>query len=275
MVAHWMRVGFVHGVMNTDNMSILGLTIDYGPYGWLEGYEPDWTPNTTDAQHHRYQFIQQPQIALWNLQQLARAIYPLVQDAEKLSQCLHHFSTEYVSQWQLDMANKLGLEQFNDGDNQLVDQLHNVLQLTETDMTIFYRLLANFSAENIDVSDEQLVQVIAPAYYVLPSLDAVAGMAGWLRRYADRLEQDKVLFGSEWEQRKRKMDSVNPKYVLRNYLAQQAIDKANEGDYSEIENLLTLLRRPYDEQPEHEKYFSRRPEWARTKAGCSMLSCSS
>lgn len=279
MIAHWMRVGFVHGVMNTDNMSILGLTIDYGPYGWLEGYEPDWTPNTTDAQGRRYRFINQPQIALWNLAQLGNAIYPLIEAVEPLQAGLNTYRHEYATQWQTDMANKLGCKFFKESDVELIDELHRVLQLVETDMTIFYRLLANFEidAENaIDQrSDEQLIAVIYPAYYVSPSTEAIQGMASWLRQYRERLLQDVVLYGDLSGERKATMNRVNPKYVLRNYLAQQAIDKATAGDYSEINRLLVLLRKPYDEQPEYQQYFAKRPEWARHKPGCSMLSCSS
>lgn len=279
MIAHWMRVGFVHGVMNTDNMSILGLTIDYGPYGWLEGYEPDWTPNTTDAQGRRYRFINQPQIALWNLTQLANAIYPLIDAVEPLQQALEVYRSTYAQQWQSDMQNKLGLLSFNESDLELVDQLHELLQLVETDMTIFFRLLANFDAQ-VDIeedmrSDQELIAVIAPAYYSEPDPDALVKMADWLRLYRKRLRQDSVQFGDTQAQRKQRMESINPKYVLRNYMAQQAIDKAAAGDYSEVQRLLELLRSPYAEQPQHQVYFSRRPEWARSKAGCSMLSCSS
>lgn len=279
MIAHWMRVGFVHGVMNTDNMSILGLTIDYGPYGWLEGYEPDWTPNTTDAQGRRYRYISQPQVALWNLAQFANAIFPLVESVEPLQEALKIYHKTYNSQWQFHTANKLGLQEFKDSDVDLVDDLHNVLQLAETDMTIFYRLLANFDAQfenSIDArTDEELISVIEFAYYEKPAPEAAASMAAWLRRYRERLIQDFILVGGDNDQRKQRMNKVNPKYVLRNYMAQQAIDKATEGDYSEVNNLLQLLRLPYDEQPEHEEYFAKRPEWARNKAGCSMLSCSS
>ncbi len=279
MVAHWMRVGFVHGVMNTDNMSILGLTIDYGPYGWLEAYDQDWTPNTTDAQGRRYRFINQPQITLWNLTQLANAIYPLINSAEPLQQVLSIYRTEYSRQWQSDMANKLGLHDFIETDVELVDNLHEVLQIVETDMTIFYRLLANFDAQfqtPVDTrSDDELVTVISPAYYHLPSQDALSKMAAWLRSYRERLMQDFIVYGETDVMRRARMNQINPKYVLRNYLAQQAIDKASVGDYSEVQNLLTLLRNPYDEQLEYEHYFARRPEWARDKAGCSMLSCSS
>jgi len=279
MIAHWMRVGFVHGVMNTDNMSILGLTIDYGPYGWLEGYEPDWTPNTTDAQGRRYRFINQPQIALWNLTQLANAIYPLIDAVEPLQKALEVYRMAYANQWQNDMQNKLGLLDFKESDVELIDELHEVLQIVETDMTIFYRLLANFDAqvdvENDERSDQDLIAVITPAYYENPTTDAIVKMANWLRLYRVRLRADYILFADGNIQRKKRMDSVNPKYVLRNYMAQQAIDKATAGDYSEVQNLLVLLQSPYDEQPENEHYFSRRPEWARNKAGCSMLSCSS
>jgi uncharacterized protein YdiU (UPF0061 family) len=275
MIAHWMRVGFVHGVMNTDNMSILGLTIDYGPYGWLEGYDPDWTPNTTDAQGRRYRYINQPQIALWNLAQLGNAIYPLIEAVEPLQECLNSYRQTYSSQWQADMANKLGLKSFNESDVNLLDELHAVFQLAEADMTIFYRQLANVDLQNIPESDEALINIIKFAYYAEPDQQAKAAMAKWLRSYGERLQQDYVLTAESNDSRKARMNRSNPKYVLRNYMAQQAIDKATEGDYSEIENLLQLLRKPYDEQPEQEIYFAKRPEWARVKAGCSMLSCSS
>ncbi|HWV15804.1 MAG TPA: YdiU family protein [Cellvibrio sp.] len=279
MIAHWMRVGFVHGVMNTDNMSILGLTIDYGPYGWLEGYEPDWTPNTTDAEGRRYRFNNQPQVALWNLTQLANAIYPLIGAVEPLQQALSLYRSHYAERWQTDMGNKLGLKVFRESDIGLIEELHVVLQLVETDMTIFYRLLANFDAQfaaaNDLRSDEELVSTIAPAYYQQPDQNALNKMAEWLRAYRARLLQDFILSGESNGQRKQRMDSVNPKYVLRNYMAQQAIDKASAGDYSEVETLLELLQQPYAEQPQYQAYFARRPEWARNKAGCSMLSCSS
>lgn len=279
MIAHWMRVGFVHGVMNTDNMSILGLTIDYGPYGWLEGYDPDWTPNTTDAQGRRYRFINQPQIALWNLTQLANAIYPLIEAVEPLQQALEVYRSAYAGQWQGDMQNKLGLRSFQASDIELIDELHKTLQLVETDMTIFYRLLANFDAqlelEQDARSDRELIAVIAPAYYSDPGEDTAAKMAQWLRLYRTRLREDYLTLGDTGAERKQRMDSINPKYVLRNYMAQQAIDKATVGDYSEVQQLLDMLRNPYTEQPQYQQYFSRRPEWARSKAGCSMLSCSS
>lgn len=277
LMANWMRVGFVHGVMNTDNMSILGLTIDYGPYGWLEGYEPDWTPNTTDAQGRRYRYINQPRIALWNLAQLANAIYPLVNDVGPLQQALEIYRTEYERCAQRDMANKLGLSKFDPAQDQtLTENLLQVLQTAEIDMTIFYRTLAHLALDdNHQDSDQQWVDIVRSAYYSVLDATAEAAMANWLRSYAQRLQQDYVLNGNDDTQRRERMNAVNPKYVLRNYLAQQAIDKAAEGDNSEVEKLLQILRKPYAEQPEYEEYFAKRPEWARHKAGCSMLSCSS
>lgn len=276
MIAHWMRVGFVHGVMNTDNMSILGLTIDYGPYGWLEGYDPDWTPNTTDAQGGRYRYANQPQVALWNLAQLANALYPLIEQVEPLQEALQSYRREYDSCWRRDMANKLGLTAFNPvADQLLVDELLAVLALTEIDMTIFYRELMTINSHIAQSTDADLLALISAAYYTEPNPESKSRMVKWLHRYTERLQQDDVLNGNTYEQRIERMKYANPKYVLRNYMAQQAIDKAEQGDYSEVENLLNLLRHPYDEQPAQAQYYAKRPEWARNKAGCSMLSCSS
>ena len=264
MVVHWMRVGFVHGVMNTDNMSIHGLTIDYGPYGWLDDFNPEWTPNTTDAQNRRYRYSQQGNIALWNCYQLANALFPLIEDADSLEAELHEFRTSYEKQWRDMMASKLGFAQYQKGDDTLFERLEALLSSVETDMTIFYRLLA---------SDELRVETFSNAYYSPETLtdDYRASMSQWLNDYQQRLASD----GVDFEIRKAAMNKVNPKYVFRNYLAQQATEKAEAGDYSMINELLDLYRNPYDEQPEREHFAVKRPEWARTKVGCSMLSCSS
>jgi len=151
MIIHWMRVGFVHGVMNTDNMSILGLTIDYGPYGWLEDYDPNWTPNTTDAAGR--------QIALWNLVQLANAIFPLIEDAEPLQQSLDEYADGFEQGFQQMMADKLGFSTLQrETDLPLIEELQQVLQLVETDMTIFFRQLAFLKAEGEPSSDGCLLR---------------------------------------------------------------------------------------------------------------------
>ena len=277
MIVHWMRVGFVHGVMNTDNMSILGLTIDYGPYGWLENYDPDWTPNTTDAQGRRYRFGQQPQIALWNLVQLANAIYPLIEDVEPLEHALDGYGTHYDAGWRTMMAQKLGLRAFdNDGDEDLISELLAVLALVETDMTIFFRQLAELDVgtEPVDeIPADSLIEPLMGAYYVPAQVTDPyrERMASWLRNYVTRLRTD----GIDNDARRTAMNAVNPKYVLRNYLVQLAIDQIEQGDHGMTHDLLDVLRKPYDDHPGKETYAEKRPDWARHRAGCSMLSCSS
>lgn len=277
MIVQWMRVGFVHGVMNTDNMSILGLTIDYGPYGWLEDYDPNWTPNTTDAGGRRYRFDHQPHIAQWNLYQLANAIYPMVDQTESLEQALSDYSKTYEQGWQSMMARKLGLNAFEpETDKGLTTELLAILQLVETDMTLFYRNLAMTDVKVgplNKVSDEKLLVPLKDAYYVPEQLknEHTDRIANWIRHYITRLRKD----GLDNETRRSRMNAVNPKYVLRNYLAHLAIDKSEQGDHSMVNDLLDLLRRPYDEQPDKEELAKKRPDWARTRPGCSMLSCSS
>lgn len=274
MIVHWMRVGFVHGVMNTDNMSILGLTIDYGPYGWLEDFSPDWTPNTTDAHGRRYSFSNQPHIGRWNLLQLANAIYPLLGRVEPLQEALSEYTVLFQNGWNEMMGKKLGFLNFQKStDDPLIKELVEILPLVETDTSIFFRKLALLPPHlQINVTDP-LPQPLLEAYYQPEQLseEYTATMNGWLRSYLDRAKNDK---GSD-EERQQRMNSINPKYVLRNYIAQLAIDKAEAGDYTLVEELLELLRRPYDEQPGKERFAEKRPEWARNRAGCSMLSCSS
>jgi len=266
MIVHWQRVGFVHGVMNTDNMSILGLTIDYGPYGWLENYNPDWTPNTTDATNHRYAFGKQASIAHWNLAKLGEAIAPLFENVQPLQQIINDYAPSYKQAWQDMMQQKLGLNIF---DETLVEQLMYNLEQMETDMTIFFRKLADIQASD---SAAQCLSKVRDAFYHSDDLKdkATDVWASWFEDYLKHIQNDNDA------KRKQAMHLVNPKYVLRNYLAQLVIDKANAGDLSMLHELFEVLKKPYAEQPEHEiKYAQKRPDWAKEKAGCSMLSCSS
>lgn len=274
MINHWTRVGFVHGVMNTDNMSILGLTIDYGPYGWLEDYDPGWTPNTTDAQGKRYAFGQQPQIAFWNLLQLANAILPAFESKDPLQAALDNYAETVNQGWKTMIANKLGMNQYvEETDGELCDELLDLLQTTETDMTIFFRCLADIRMADDYADKKEMLLPISDAYYKPEELEGelLQRTLAWLDQYRQRLRVD----NKPDKQRRAEMNRVNPKYVLRNYLAQLAIDKIEEGDTSLINELLDVLRRPYDDQPSREQYAEKRPEWARHRAGCSMLSCSS
>jgi serine/tyrosine/threonine adenylyltransferase len=273
LMVHWMRVGFVHGVMNTDNMSILGLTIDYGPYGWLEGFDPSWTPNTTDAAGRRYRYGAQPRVAMWNLVQLANALLPLTDDPTPLEKALEGYAEDFAAGHLTMTAAKLGLGAAPD--RALWDDLFGVLTLAETDMTIFFRGLAEVPAQ-VDPAaqtDDALLAPLVEAYYDWPAVAAEtrAAIAAWLRRYLDKVRG----LNLPDAERRRRMNAVNPKYVLRNYLAQLAIDDAEKGDPGKVNELLEVLRHPYDEQPGREAYAGKRPEWARNRAGCSMLSCSS
>jgi len=269
MIVHWMRVGFVHGVMNTDNMTNLGPTIDYGPYGWLDDYVPGWTPNTTDAQSRRYSFGKQPGIALWNLTQLANAIYPLIGNADLLTDALESYTSHFQRGWNKMMAEKLGLNEFKpETDKGLIGELLTILSLVETDMTIFFRNLAHS-----DTNGKPSSNALMDSYYRPEQLTEsyMERLEHWLNSYWQRIRQEL----SHPETREAGMNSVNPKYVLRNYLAQMAIDRAEQGDFSGVTELLEVMRHPYGEQPGNERFSEKRPEWARKKAGCSMLSCSS
>ncbi|MFK7921471.1 MAG: YdiU family protein [Bacteroidia bacterium] len=273
MVIHWQRVGFVHGVMNTDNLSILGLTIDYGPYGWLEGYDHNWTPNTTDKDFQRYRFGQQAGIALWNLAQLGNTLYPLVEEAEPLEEILEDYKIAFAEKYLAMMRSKLGLQQKEQEDEELIAELENVLQITETDMTLFFRNLAHINKDYTLIDKPNFLDPIKDAFYQKDALspEISEGWRKWIEKYVKRLQ----LESNSNEKRQEQMNKVNPKYVLRNYMAQMAIDKANEGDFALVNELYQMLKRPYDEQPEYERWFAKRPEWARHKIGCSMLSCSS
>lgn len=269
MIVHWQRVGFVHGVMNTDNMSILGLTIDYGPYGWLEGFDFAWTPNTTDRQHKRYRYGNQHAIGLWNLYQLANALYPLIDEARPLEAILEGYQRDFEQRFQQMMRSKLGLVFPKETDQEMIQTLENNLHASETDMTLFFRKLSSFQHQQ----PKKGIECVQEAFY---DREAIKGSLlenwnHWFADYAERLKEESISF----DLRKEQMNKVNPKYVLRNYMAQLAIEKAEKGDVSLIEELYQLLKQPYEEQLGLEHWCAKRPEWARHRVGCSMLSCSS
>jgi uncharacterized protein YdiU (UPF0061 family) len=258
MISHWMRVGFVHGVMNTDNMSIHGLTIDYGPYGWLEDYNPGWTPNTTDAGRSRYCYGQQPQIGAWNVARLLEAMVPLMDEPELLHNVLEAYTVKFEQLHNTMWANKLGFGNWSEDDEPLIRDLNSLLQRVETDMTIFFRLLSSIERPSIELLED--------AFYDPLTIPKDA-WGEWLLRWWERTGQSP---------NRQMMLQNNPKYVLRNWMAQLAIDAAEKGDFSVAEELHTLLKDPYSEQPQFETtWFQKRPEWARHRVGCSMLSCSS
>ena len=252
--------------MNTDNMSILGLTIDYGPYGWLEDYDPMWTPNTTDAQGRRYCYGQQPFIGHWNLARLRDALSSVITDIEVLKEGLKIYADTYSDTFGSMLAAKFGIRELSDEDAPWINQAFDLMQQAEVDMTLFFRQLAA-----IDI-DNPTLEPLRVAFYreALFEQHQLAWQL-WVRDYSKRIKADQ----SDTPERIQRMNATNPRFVLRNYLAQQAIYKAASGDNSMILELLEVLRHPYTEQPAFAHFAAKRPEWARHKAGCSMLSCSS
>ena len=255
MVAHWQAVGFAHGVMNTDNMSILGLTIDYGPFGFLDGFDPGHICNHSDT-GGRYAFARQPNVAWWNLHALGHALRPLCDDPDSsLPAVLDTFGDAFVEAYSDHMRAKLGLEQAEDGDKALLDDLLSLLAGERVDHTIAMRALGQFDrgagATPVAFRDHFIARADADA---------------WGERYLRRLESETRPDAD----RRAAMDRVNPKYILRNHLAQDAIDQASQGEFQEVRDLHALLRRPYDEQPDKSRYAALPPDWARQiEVSCS------
>jgi uncharacterized protein YdiU (UPF0061 family) len=286
LVASWMAVGFVHGVLNTDNMSIIGVTIDYGPFGFLDDYSPHFTPNITDREGRRYRYASQPRIGLWNLAQLGNSLVPLVGDTAPLEDALRSYGDVFHASERRHFAAKLGLHAFSDdeiatdggprvADSMLLEELFELFGAKETDYTIFFRCLSRVSAERPPEpgAEHALLEPLMGAFYSPNELgeEHRRKLGVWLGRYVRRVRED----GTSDATRRAMMDAKNPKYVLRNYVAQLAIERAEAGDASLVSELLEVLRHPFDEQAEKEEYAAKRPDWARHRAGCSMLSCSS
>ena len=266
LVAEWMRVGFVHGVMNTDNMSTSGLTIDYGPYGWIDAYDPDFTPNTTDAHGRRYRFGWQPRIALWNLQQLAAALSPLFPDPAPLQQGLRAYGQAFAEHDRDNAARKLGLETGDAEALPLMRALQAWMHKASADMTIFFRLLGEEALEALDAAHF----AAASREGRWPDAQAEA-LDEWLARYRRHLKAAGVDAG----QRRETLRRANPAFIPRNWLLQQAIERAEAGDDGGIQSLLEAMRTPYEDVPGRDVRDGLPPDWSLDKAGCSMLSCSS
>ena len=255
LIAQWQAVGFMHGVMNTDNMSMLGLTIDYGPFGFMEAFDAGHVCNHSDQQG-RYAYNMQPQIGHWNCYALAQALLPLIGSVEDAQAALAPYQAEYEAKIGELWHAKLGLKTRQEGDAELLEAMFTVLQGSHVDFTLFFRRLAGLQIAN-PAADEPLRDLIIDR----PAFDA------WAALYRMRLQQEQSADAA----RSLAMRAVNPKYVLRNYLAQIAIEKAQNMDFSEIGKLLNILEHPFEEQPEHEEYARLPPDWA----GHLEVSCSS
>jgi uncharacterized protein YdiU (UPF0061 family) len=266
MIVEWLRVGFVHGVMNTDNMSILGLTIDYGPYSFLDDYDPNFTPNTTDLPGRRYAFGRQAAVAKWNLACLAGGIAPLINDDEKLQAALETYDDVYWTKYYSMMANKLGLDEVREKDVKFIDQVEKILKRTKPDMTIFFRLLSDLP---LDAAGETIVEYFGECFYKDFKEDERAVLIRVIEAYVERIKTNRISRDESQEL----MRKNNPYFILRNYLLHNAIEDLQKGDATLFAKLQQAMKDPYAET--YKEFFVKRPDWATQKAGCSMLSCSS
>lgn len=249
MIAKWQSVGFQHGVMNTDNFSFTGETIDYGPYGFMEDYQPDWICNHSDYEG-RYAFSRQPGVGLWNLNCLMRCFSKYL-EKDRLIAILKHYEPELQSHYDALMLQKIGLKKVEDL-HVLLPILFAILKAEGMDYSVFFRLLS------------QLKQ--GEFAFLLDEVINRDRMLEWLERY----QMVRLSDGIDWEGVNDSMRQVNPKFILRNYLAHDAILAAEQGDYLPFRHLLNVLNRPFDEHPESEKLAQRAPEWGRSlEVSCS------
>lgn len=271
LAAAWQCVGFVHGVLNTDNMSILGVTIDYGPFGFLDKFDPYWSPNLTDIQSgRRYCYRNQPEVCQWNCMQLANSLLAAdLVGKEEAEGVLKEFAEVLLSEYNSRMAAKMGLQEY---DKALAMELLKLMYDTDADFTNTFRALASIPAAD-DASGGGLPPALAAAIPEAQRTDeAVSGWLAWLGAWRAQLRQEGVADEARWAAMKR----ASPKFVPRQHLLQWAIEGAERGDTSELESLLSVLSRPYDDQPEADpKYSSAPPEDMQDKPGVCMLSCSS
>ena len=268
MISEWMRVGFVHGVMNTDNMSILGLTIDYGPFSFLDNFDPSFTPNTTDLPGRRYAFSNQASIAFWNLQRFSESLMPLMKNQSLLENEVERFKEYYTNDYFSMMARKYGLSNFNgEGAEDFLKSMEEALFDLKIDYTLFFQYLISMSRSE-EAKDETLDHFQDCFYQALEEAEA-REFYNLIKVYKSLLKKDTI---SE-DQSKQIMRRANPRFILRNYLLHEASVKLENGDSSLFDELNIALQDPYSN--EWDKFFCKRPGWAEKKAGCSMLSCSS
>jgi len=254
LVAQWTAVGFAHGVLNTDNMSVLGLTLDYGPFAFMDEYDPRLVCNHSDHDG-RYAFDQQPAVGLWNLARFAEALLPLV-TLEEANLALERYPARFNESYGRLVRAKMGLATERPEDGGLVEEMYSIMAANRADHTRWFRALGGVTATTE-----------APPAELLASVHDLERLAGWTTRYAARIRDE----GRPEPARAAEMRAINPKFVLRNHLAQQAIDRALERDYSEIERLRRLLADPFAEHPEFERYADPAPPWAKDL----VISCSS
>ena len=263
MIVEWFRVGFVHGVMNTDNMSILGLTIDYGPFSFLDEYDLNFTPNTTDLPGRRYAFGNQAKIAQWNLWQLANALFPLIKEEAKLETILNNFNTRFWKKHDEMMASKFGFDGLQEGDDEFFTEAQQLMQDLEIDYTLFFKQLET-SSENTDFKVH-----FKEVFYSRTTEEKFEKLKDFLNLYYRRLDKNKT----SKKESLNLMKKTNPKFILRNYLLFECINELNEGKKDLLDKILIALENPYEEI--YPEFSLKRPTQYDGQTGCSTLSCSS
>lgn len=267
MVVEWLRVGFVHGVMNTDNMSILGLTIDYGPYSFLDAYDLNFSPNTTDHPGLRYAYGKQHSVAYWNLTCLANAISPLFEDPKPLISVVESFGPIFYEKFYAMKAGKLGLDQVSDEEIQLIDNMENLLAAIQPDMTIFYQLLADLPEDLIDPAG--MNNYFQPSFYHVLTAAELDLLYKNILAYQERIAKNSITRANS----SAIMKANNPRFILRNFLLYEAIQELEKGSDLLFKKLQKALQTPYSTA--HDEFFVLRPQWANEQPGSATLSCSS
>ena len=262
MIIDWYRVGFVHGVMNTDNMSILGLTIDYGPFSMMDGYDLEFTPNTTDLPGKRYAFGKQGQISHWNLATLANAIFPLVNDADALEKILDNYGKKFWTDHDKMLANKFGLDEVLQEDERFFTDWQQLMQDLNLDYTLFFQSLEK-PVLDIKIDD------FSNSFYRKLSESELSRLSNFIEKYQKRKHRNKI---SEQESLEL-MSKTNPKFILRNYLLFEAIQDAEQDNYERFFELKEALENPYENR--FPQFNQKRPSKYDNQTGCSQLSCSS
>ncbi|WP_347218241.1 protein adenylyltransferase SelO family protein [Chryseobacterium sp.] len=263
LMVEWFRVGFVHGVMNTDNMSILGLTIDYGPYSMMDEYDLNFTPNTTDLPGRRYAFGKQGQISQWNLWQLANALHPLIKDEKFLEKTLNSFGTYFWEAHDKMLCRKFGFDELRKEDEEFFTNWQGLMQELELDHTLFFNQLEKLSI------DADLKEHFSSVSYSFLNEEKLGKLKSFIKGYEFRLSSNTI----SREESLQMMAKTNPKFILRNYLLYECIEEINNGQTEILNKLTQALENPYEEVfPE---FSIKRPSGYDDTAGCSTLSCSS
>ncbi|WP_213277678.1 protein adenylyltransferase SelO [Chryseobacterium indologenes] len=263
LMVEWFRVGFVHGVMNTDNMSVLGLTIDYGPYSMMDEYDLNFTPNTTDLPGRRYAFGKQGQIAQWNLWQLANALHPLIKDEKFLEDTLNNFGTYFWKAHDKMLCEKFGFGQLQKEDEDFFTNWQGLMQELQLDYTLFFTQLEKMTPET-DIKEH-----FKEISYIVLNEEMLSKLSNFIKSYEARLSLNSI----SREVSLGMMKKANPKFILRNYLLYECIEEINNGKKEMLEKLTKALESPYQEL--YPEFSVKRPSGYDDTAGCSTLSCSS